>query len=65
MAILAIVATFSRESQGSTNILTTFVAGGDAITTDFECGQTKNIIIIVFISSKIDIQSIYIYILAV
>ena len=29
MVILAIVAIFSRESQGSTNILTTFVAGGD------------------------------------
>ena len=28
VAILAIVAIFSRESQGSTNILTTFVAGG-------------------------------------
>ena len=31
VAILAIVAIFSRESQGSTNILTTFVAGGGEV----------------------------------
>ena len=34
MAILAIVAIFSRESQGSTNILTTFVAGGVTLVFD-------------------------------